>query len=133
VPLILGFVFACAVATGVKHDHESLERQGIIVGTSSARAWWWLTFLFAIVFVPCYFLQRYRATEPMRMQRLSRYYGTGNGGAPDSGPGPLHHPPTVPPPVPGHVRFCSRCGQALGRGARFCQACGVSVQPHDLV
>jgi hypothetical protein len=47
---------------------------------------------------------------------------------------PHQGPPASPrqaAPVPGRVPgFCARCGTRIIAGDRFCQGCGVTVEPH---
>jgi len=43
---------------------------------------------------------------------------------------PRAHEP-VPAPVPGRTPgFCAKCGTRIIAGDRFCQGCGVTVEPH---
>jgi hypothetical protein len=39
--------------------------------------------------------------------------------------------PQAPVPVPGRTSsFCAKCGTRIIAGDRFCQGCGVTVEPH---
>ncbi len=45
--------------------------------------------------------------------------------------GPLAQGPQAPVPVPGRAPgFCVKCGTRIIAGDRFCQGCGVTVEPH---
>jgi hypothetical protein len=49
----------------------------------------------------------------------------------DSILGPRTSAPQAPAPVPGRVSgFCAKCGTRIIAGDRFCQGCGVTVEPH---
>jgi hypothetical protein len=42
-----------------------------------------------------------------------------------------HQGPQAPAPVPGRTsNFCAKCGTRVIAGDRFCQGCGVTVEPH---
>jgi hypothetical protein len=50
---------------------------------------------------------------------------------PPTSPRPTDQRSQPPEPVPGRVSgFCARCGTRIIAGDRFCQGCGVTMEPH---
>jgi hypothetical protein len=51
--------------------------------------------------------------------------------SPFTSPQQSDHIPQTPAPVPGrNASFCAKCGTRIIAGDRFCQGCGVTVEPH---
>lgn len=113
----------------VFQDAKSIERtRHVTVGKNSAGMWVVGLILLWIVIFPLYLYRRSQALATSSYGAVPPY-----GGAPMYAAVPVQPVPGPygahgsPAPAPPHHAYCAACGAGVSRDARFCPACGATL------
>jgi hypothetical protein len=111
---------SCSDTVAVLNSGECIERQSFLHTASG-----WLALICVVAAVALLALKHKDSLLGLRASVQQAHQG------PATSPPQADQGPQAPVPVPGRASsFCAKCGTRIIAGDRFCQGCGVTVEPH---